>query len=106
MIFKIITVITIIIVFFSTGLILKSQLSNLVSEGLSSVNISLDTLCAEKFSLITRRDKKGDISHFKLISIDLHFSFILILNKIWMIFIIKIEFYLGANKIMFFYDFF
>ena len=39
---------------------LKSQLSNLVSEGLSSVNISLDTLCAEKFSSITRRDKKGN----------------------------------------------
>jgi hypothetical protein len=41
------------------GLVLQNQLPSLVAAGLSSVNISLDTLCPDKFASITRRDKKG-----------------------------------------------
>jgi cyclic pyranopterin phosphate synthase len=43
----------------SNGLILSNQLDNLVAAGLNSVNISLDTLIAEKFGDITRRESKN-----------------------------------------------
>ena len=43
----------------TNGLVLQSQLRNLADAGLTSVNISLDTLQPEKFASITRRDKKG-----------------------------------------------
>lgn len=43
----------------SNGLILKEQLDGLVAAGLTSVNISLDTLIDTKFAAITRRDRKG-----------------------------------------------
>ena len=42
----------------TNGVTLASQVDTLVSAGLTSVNISLDTLNAEKFATITRRDKK------------------------------------------------
>ncbi len=43
----------------SNGLVLADKLNALVSAGLTSVNISLDTLSATKFAAITRRDRKG-----------------------------------------------
>jgi cyclic pyranopterin phosphate synthase len=43
----------------SNGLVLKNQLNSLLDAGLTSANISLDTLIPEKFAAITRRDKKG-----------------------------------------------
>jgi GTP 3',8-cyclase / cyclic pyranopterin monophosphate synthase len=43
----------------SNGLILKEQLDGLIKAGLTSVNISLDTLEDTKFAAITRRDKKN-----------------------------------------------
>ena len=43
----------------SNGLILKERLDDLIKAGLSSVNISLDTLVDSKFATITRRDKKN-----------------------------------------------
>ena len=43
----------------SNGLLLKERLDSLMASGLTSVNISLDTLCDTKFAAITRRDKKG-----------------------------------------------
>ena len=43
----------------TNGLVLQHQLERLVEAGLSSVNISLDTLQLDKFATITRRDKKG-----------------------------------------------
>lgn len=43
----------------SNGLVLADKLNSLVSAGLTSVNISLDTLSATKFAAITRRDRKG-----------------------------------------------
>lgn len=42
----------------TNGVMLSSQLGRLVSAGLNSVNISLDTLKEERFEAITRRDKK------------------------------------------------
>jgi cyclic pyranopterin phosphate synthase len=42
----------------SNGILLADQLPRLVSAGLSSVNISLDTLIDKKFAEITRRDAK------------------------------------------------
>jgi molybdenum cofactor biosynthesis enzyme MoaA len=42
----------------SNGILLQEQLPKFVKAGLSSVNISLDTLKAEKFGTITRRDGK------------------------------------------------
>jgi molybdenum cofactor biosynthesis enzyme MoaA len=42
----------------SNGILLKDRLDSLVSAGLGSVNISLDTLVEEKFARITRRDGK------------------------------------------------
>ena len=43
----------------SNGLILKERLDDLIKAGLTSVNISLDTLVDTKFATITRRDKKN-----------------------------------------------
>ena len=43
----------------TNGLVLQHQLQSLVDAGLTSVNISLDTLQPDKFASITRRDKKG-----------------------------------------------
>lgn len=43
----------------SNGLVLKKKLPDLVSSGLTSVNISLDTLSDEKYGSITRRDPKS-----------------------------------------------
>jgi len=43
----------------SNGLILKERLDGLIKAGLTSVNISLDTLIDTKFASITRRDKKN-----------------------------------------------
>ncbi|KAJ1436506.1 hypothetical protein B484DRAFT_345022 [Ochromonadaceae sp. CCMP2298] len=43
----------------SNGLILKPQLATLVAAGLTSVNISLDTLDDQKYASITRRDAKN-----------------------------------------------
>jgi molybdenum cofactor biosynthesis enzyme MoaA len=43
----------------SNGLVLKSQLDRLCEAGLTHVNISLDTLDADKFASIVRRDRKG-----------------------------------------------
>ena len=43
----------------TNGLVLQHQLERLVDAGLTSVNISLDTLQPDKFATITRRDKKG-----------------------------------------------
>lgn len=40
----------------SNGIMLKDQLRNLVEAGLTSVNVSLDTLSESKFHRITRRD--------------------------------------------------
>ena len=42
----------------TNGVKLRSQLDGLVEAGLSSVNISLDTLNPEKFATITRRSSK------------------------------------------------
>jgi len=42
----------------SNGIMLAEQLPRLVTAGLTSVNISLDTLQPEKFGNITRRDSK------------------------------------------------
>lgn len=42
----------------SNGITLNHQLKTLQTQGLSSVNISLDTLVEEKFGQITRRDGK------------------------------------------------
>ena len=52
----------------TNGLVLQHQLERLVEAGLSSVNISLDTLQPDKFATITRRDKKGWPSHHLLFS--------------------------------------
>jgi cyclic pyranopterin phosphate synthase len=43
----------------TTGVILSPQLGKLVSCGLTSVNISLDTLREDRFEAITRRDRKN-----------------------------------------------
>ena len=43
----------------SNGIVLKDKLDTLIKAGLSSVNISLDTLVDTKFATITRRDKKN-----------------------------------------------
>ena len=43
----------------SNGIILKERLDSLIAAGLTSVNISLDTLIDTKFASITRRDKKN-----------------------------------------------
>ena len=43
----------------TNGLVLQNQLERLAEAGLTSVNISLDTLQPDKFATITRRDKKG-----------------------------------------------
>jgi len=43
----------------TNGVTLTKQLELLVAAGLSSVNISLDTLDEDKFADITRRDKKN-----------------------------------------------
>lgn len=43
----------------SNGLILKDRLDDLIKAGLSSVNISLDTLSDTKFASVTRRDRKN-----------------------------------------------
>jgi cyclic pyranopterin phosphate synthase len=43
----------------TNGLLLRNQLDRLIDAGLSSVNISLDTLQPEKFAEITRRESKG-----------------------------------------------
>eukprot|EP01032_Pedospumella_encystans_P011781 gene11781-13674_t len=43
----------------SNGIVLKDKLDPLIQAGLSSVNISLDTLSDTKFATITRRDKKN-----------------------------------------------
>jgi cyclic pyranopterin phosphate synthase len=43
----------------SNGIVLKDKLDDLLHAGLTSVNISLDTLLAEKFAAITRRDKSN-----------------------------------------------
>ena len=42
----------------TNGVTLSTHLSGLISAGLSSVNISLDTLDEDKFATITRRDKR------------------------------------------------
>lgn len=42
----------------TNGITLSSQLDRLTSAGLSSVNISLDSMDAGKYSTVTRRDKK------------------------------------------------
>ncbi len=43
----------------SNGLVLRDKLDGLISAGLTSVNISMDTLCADKFASISRRDRKN-----------------------------------------------
>lgn len=43
----------------SNGIILKERLDGLIKAGMTSVNISLDTLVDTKFATITRRDKKN-----------------------------------------------
>jgi cyclic pyranopterin phosphate synthase len=43
----------------SNGIILKERLDGLINAGMTSVNISLDTLVDTKFAQITRRDKKN-----------------------------------------------
>lgn len=43
----------------SNGLILGDKITALADAGMTSINISLDTLSDEKFSSITRRDRKG-----------------------------------------------
>lgn len=43
----------------SNGIILKERLDDLIKAGLTSVNISLDTLIDTKFAAVTRRDKKN-----------------------------------------------
>jgi cyclic pyranopterin phosphate synthase len=43
----------------SNGLVLGEKLNTLVNVGMTSINISLDTLSDEKFATITRRDRKG-----------------------------------------------
>ena len=43
----------------SNGIVLKDKLHKLQQAGLSSVNISLDTLEAAKFAAITRRGEKN-----------------------------------------------
>lgn len=43
----------------TNGLVLKDKLDGLISNGLTSINISLDTLSPTKFASITRRDQKG-----------------------------------------------
>ena len=45
----------------TNGLVLQNQLQRLTEAGLTSVNISLDTLQPDKFATITRRDKKGKL---------------------------------------------
>jgi molybdenum cofactor biosynthesis enzyme MoaA len=42
----------------TNGIMLKEQLTRLLSAGLTSVNVSLDTLDPVKFASITRRDQK------------------------------------------------
>jgi cyclic pyranopterin phosphate synthase len=42
----------------TNGIMLKEQLTKLLSAGLTSVNVSLDTLDSSKFASITRRDQK------------------------------------------------
>lgn len=43
----------------SNGIVLKDKLDKLVTAGMSSVNVSLDTMIAEKFASITRRGEKN-----------------------------------------------
>jgi cyclic pyranopterin phosphate synthase len=43
----------------SNGIVLKERLDDLIKAGLTSVNISLDTLIDTKFASVTRRDKKN-----------------------------------------------
>ena len=43
----------------SNGIVLKDKLDKLVGAGMSSVNISLDTMIAQKFASITRRGEKN-----------------------------------------------
>jgi len=43
----------------TNGLVLLNQLDSLVEAGLTSVNVSLDTLKPEKFAKIARREAKG-----------------------------------------------
>ena len=43
----------------TNGMKLKSLLPDLVTAGLTSVNVSIDTVDAEKFGEITRRDPKS-----------------------------------------------
>eukprot|EP00597_Dinobryon_sp_UTEXLB2267_P001715 CAMPEP_0170061462 /NCGR_PEP_ID=MMETSP0019_2-20121128/3013_1 /TAXON_ID=98059 /ORGANISM="Dinobryon sp., Strain UTEXLB2267" /LENGTH=306 /DNA_ID=CAMNT_0010267283 /DNA_START=208 /DNA_END=1129 /DNA_ORIENTATION=+ len=43
----------------TNGLVLSDKLDSLIEAGLTSVNISLDTLNEKKFASITRRDGKG-----------------------------------------------
>ena len=43
----------------TNGLLLKSQLDRLCEAGLTHVNISMDTLDADKFASIVRRDRKS-----------------------------------------------
>jgi cyclic pyranopterin phosphate synthase len=43
----------------TNGLVLQNQLPQLAAAGLSSVNVSLDTLQPDRFAAITRRDRKG-----------------------------------------------
>lgn len=43
----------------TNGLVLKDKLDGLIHNGLTSINISLDTLSASKFAAISRRDQKG-----------------------------------------------
>lgn len=42
----------------TNGLLLSSQLGRLAAAGLSNINVSLDTLDADKFARISRRDSK------------------------------------------------
>ena len=39
----------------TNALVLQRRLASLVQAGLTAVNVSLDTLCAEKFERMTRR---------------------------------------------------
>lgn len=43
----------------TNGLVLQGQLPQLAAAGLTSVNVSLDTLQPDRFAHITRRDRKG-----------------------------------------------
>ena len=44
----------------TNGVTLRNRVAALKEAGLSTINISLDTMVPEKFEFITRRTRKGD----------------------------------------------